>query len=94
MKRLKDILRPDQKKSSKRLVEVLDELQDVQFKVQENRNKPGEHILIREDGKIGFATFNSMSFKIGDVIKGVIQQEHDRYFMVEVRSVVEDPSDK
>ena len=61
----------------------------VQLLVQENRGRPGHHIFIREDGKIGFATLNSIDFSIGDITRGKIIQEQVRYFMVEIQEIVE-----
>lgn len=56
-----------------------------QGKAMENRQKPGNMVFIREDGKIGFPTTNSIPIKIGDIAKGKIVLEADSYFMVQIR---------
>jgi hypothetical protein len=61
---------------------------EVQLVVRENSRKPGEPIFVREDGKVGFPTINSISVTIGATIRGRIQQEEPTYFLVEVRSIV------
>jgi len=60
-----------------------------QFKVRENSKKPGTPIFVRDDGKVGFPTINSISVKIGEVVKGRIVSEQPSYFLVEVSEVVE-----
>jgi len=60
----------------------------VQYKVRENKRKPGEPIFVREDGKVGFPTINSIQLKIGDIVRGKIQYEEPNYFLIEVREKV------
>lgn len=62
---------------------------EIQLVVQENRQRPGEPIFIREDGMIGFKTVNSISMNIGDVVKGQIRLNNDTVFFVEVNEIVE-----
>jgi hypothetical protein len=61
---------------------------EIQLTVRENKSRPGHPIFIRDDGKIGFSTFNSISFEIGDTIKGKIRHESDKYFFVEVQEIL------
>jgi hypothetical protein len=58
-----------------------------QFKALENRRKDGP-IFIREDGKVGFPTLNSIKFKIGDIVRGPVVYETERYFMLRVEEVL------
>jgi len=60
----------------------------VQIKALENKRKKGEPVFIREDGKIGFPTINSVAFKIGDTVKGNVTRDADTYFMVQITEVV------
>ena len=61
----------------------------AQFVVRENSKKPGEPILVREDGKVGFPTMNSIHVKIGDTVRGKIQQEEENYFLFEVQEIID-----
>jgi hypothetical protein len=60
---------------------------EKQFIVRENRKKPGEPIFVREDGKVGFPTINSIAVKIGDIARGKIVHEEPTYFLAEIREV-------
>jgi len=64
------------------------DLPKIQLKAQDNKSNPGSPIFIREDGKIGFSTANSIEFSIGDTVRGVVVIDNDKYFMVQVREVV------
>jgi len=61
----------------------------IQLKVRENRKKKGEPVFVREDGKIGFPTINSIKINIGDTVLGRVQLDADTYFMFEVSSVID-----
>ena len=63
-------------------------VKDAQYIVRENKKKPGEPIFVREDGKVGFPTINSIKIEIGDVVRGKIQHEEPNYFLLEVREIV------
>jgi hypothetical protein len=69
---------------------AFDILQDkeYQFVVRENKKSPGKPIFVREDGKVGFPTINSISIKIGDTVRGKIRQEEPNYFLFEIREIV------
>jgi len=62
--------------------------QTIQIKVQENNKAPGEPIFIREDGKIGFSTVNSIPLTIGDVVKGTVMLDEPHFFTVLVTEVI------
>jgi len=64
----------------------------AQFVVRENHKKPGEPILIRADGKVGFPTMNSLPCKIGDTVRGRIQQEEKNYFLFDIEEILADSS--
>jgi len=61
---------------------------EVQLQVKENKKNPGAPIFIREDGKVGFPTFNSIPIDIGEIIKGKIKLDTDTYFFVEVQEIL------
>jgi len=61
---------------------------NMQFIARENKKKPGEPIFVREDGKVGFPTINSIKVKIGDVVRGKVQHEEPTYFLLEVREIL------
>jgi hypothetical protein len=63
-------------------------VKNSQYIVRENKKKPGEPIFVREDGKVGFPTINSVKIEIGDVVRGKIQHEEPNYFLLEVREIV------
>lgn len=65
------------------------EYPEVQFTALENRKRPGHPIFVRDDGKVGFPTINSVSFDVGDVIRGHLKLDTDTYFFVEVSEVVQ-----
>jgi hypothetical protein len=62
--------------------------EDQQFVVRENKKKPGEPIFVREDGKVGFPTINSIRVDIGDTIRGYVRHEEPSYFLVEIREII------
>jgi len=59
-----------------------------QFIARENNKNPGHIIFVREDGKVGFPTINSIPIEIGDTARGKIQSEEEHYFLFEVREIV------
>ena len=61
----------------------------VRLIVKENNRKPGKMIFVREDGKCGFPTINSIKAKVGDVIEGTIKVDNDTCFFVEVENIVQ-----
>ena len=61
---------------------------NLQYIVRENKRKPGEPIFVREDGKVGFPTINSLNVEIGDIVRGKIQHEEPNYFLIEVREII------
>jgi hypothetical protein len=64
-------------------------LEKAQLKATSNRKNPSSLMFIREDGKIGFPTSNSIRFSNGDIISGTILQEEETYFMIRVEKVLE-----
>jgi hypothetical protein len=67
---------------------LTEKAEEVQYIVRENKKKPGEPIFVREDGKVGFPTINSVGINIGDVVRGKIQYEEPNYFLLEVREII------
>jgi len=65
-----------------------------QFKALPNRKKSGHIAFVKENGKIGFPTINSIKCRIGDVIRGEIVYETDTYFMLRVEEIVEKAQEK
>ncbi len=61
----------------------------VRLIVKENSKKPGKIIFVREDGKVGFPTINSIHTKIGDVVEGKIKVDNKSCFFVEVDTIVQ-----
>ena len=61
----------------------------IQLTVMENRKRPGEQIFIREDGKIGFPTINSIRADFGDVVRGKVKIDEGSYFFVEIQEIVQ-----
>ena len=62
---------------------------EVIMNVRENSKKPGTPIFVRDDGKVGFPTLNSISVKIGDRVQCRVQYEADTYFLLEVKKVID-----
>ncbi len=62
---------------------------EVVFVSKENRKSPGEPIFVREDGKVGFPTFNSISFNTGDKVRGRVKIDRDTCFFIEVYEIIE-----
>jgi len=61
--------------------------QEMQLVARENNKKAGQVIFVREDGKVGFPTINSINVKIGDVVKGKVFLDKDKYFLFEVQEI-------
>jgi hypothetical protein len=74
--------------SGKGAEDFLDEGEEIQLQVKENNKKEGSPIFVREDGKVGFPTFNSIAIQIGDIVRGKIKFDTDHYFFVEVHEIV------
>jgi len=62
--------------------------EEVIMNVHENAKKPGEPIFIREDGKVGFPTMNSIKVNIGDRVKCKVQHDADTYFLLDVKEIL------
>jgi len=60
----------------------------VQLTVLENFKFPGNKLFVRDDGKVGFPTINSIPFEVGDTVRGVVRRNSDTYFFVEVQEVI------
>ena len=78
----------DQIFSGKGAESFLDPGENIQLQVKENNKKQGSPIFVRDDGKVGFPTFNSIPVHIGDTIRGRVKFDTDRYFFVEVQEIV------
>ncbi len=61
---------------------------EIQLVVKENRQRPGAPIFVREDGKCGFSTINSIPFTIGDTVRGKIKIDTETVFFVEVNEII------
>jgi hypothetical protein len=60
----------------------------IQIKAKKNRANPNRLVFIREDGKLGFPSENSIPINEGDICRGVIMLEQENYFLVQVREIV------
>jgi hypothetical protein len=61
---------------------------EVQLQVKENHKQTGKPIFVREDGKVGFPTINSIPIKIGETVKGTLKYDGENYFFVEVQEII------
>lgn len=68
--------------------------QEVELVVCENHRKPGEPIFVLPCGKVGFPSYDSQPIAIGQKISGLIVFEHDSYFLIEVRNIIEESPKK
>jgi hypothetical protein len=91
MQTLKDILKGFKDDNTLTPSKIADNdfgAKEIQLVARENNKKPGQVIFVREDGKVGFPTINSIAVEIGDVVHGKVFLDKDKYFLFEVQSVV------
>ena len=85
---LKEAFQNYKKNPNEDILSTAFEADEIQLVVRENAKHPGETIFVREDGKVGFSTKNSLEVKIGDVVRGRVHQDEETYFLFEVQSIV------
>jgi len=62
--------------------------EELQMVIKENNRQPGEFILVKNTGKVGFLTKNSIPVRLGDVVKGIITREEENFFLFEAHELV------